>query len=168
MFKDLFPVSKEIFVTKTNRLILTYLLTYLLPYSMEQSPSWEANLLSASQEITCILWNPKVHYRIRKFPHLSLSWASSIQSINPHPNSWRSILILSSHIRLGLPSSLFLSVFSTKNPVYAALLPHMGYVPHRSNPSQFFESRRIRSDSSRCHHPNNIGWGVQIIKLLIM
>jgi hypothetical protein len=29
--------------------------------------------------------------------HLSLSWASSIQSIPPYPTSWRSILILSSH-----------------------------------------------------------------------
>ena len=32
---------------------------------------------------------------------LYLSWASSIQSIPPHPTSWRSILILSSHPRLG-------------------------------------------------------------------
>ena len=32
--------------------------------------------------------------------HLSISWASSIQSIPPHPTSWRSILILSSHLRL--------------------------------------------------------------------
>ena len=39
--------------------------------------------------------------------HLSLSWASSIQSIYPHPTSWRSILILSTHLRLGLPSGLF-------------------------------------------------------------
>ena len=30
--------------------------------------------------------------------HLSLSWARSIQSMPPHPTSWRSILILSSHI----------------------------------------------------------------------
>ena len=38
--------------------------------------------------------------------HLSLSWASSIQSIPPHSTSWRSILILSSHLCLGLPSGL--------------------------------------------------------------
>jgi len=35
--------------------------------------------------------------------HLSLSWASPIQSIYPHSTSWRSILILSAHLRLGLP-----------------------------------------------------------------
>ena len=38
--------------------------------------------------------------------HLSLSWASPIQSIYPHPTSWRSMLILSTHLRLGLPSGL--------------------------------------------------------------
>ena len=38
--------------------------------------------------------------------HLSLSWASPIQSIYPHPTSCRSILILSTHLRLGLPSGL--------------------------------------------------------------
>ena len=36
--------------------------------------------------------------------HLSLSCASPIQSTYPHPTSWRSILILSTHLRLGLPS----------------------------------------------------------------
>ena len=38
--------------------------------------------------------------------HLSLSWASPIQSIYPHPTSWRSVLILFTHLRLGLPSGL--------------------------------------------------------------
>ena len=47
--------------------------------------------------------------------HLSLSWANPIQSIYPHPTSWRSILILSTHLRLGLPSGLFLSGFPSKN-----------------------------------------------------
>ena len=43
--------------------------------------------------------------------HLSLSWASPIQSSYPNPTSWRSILILSSHLSLGLPSGLFPSGF---------------------------------------------------------
>jgi len=46
--------------------------------------------------------------------HLSLSWASPIQSIYPHPTSRRSIPILSTHLRLGLPSGLLPSGFPTK------------------------------------------------------
>ena len=46
--------------------------------------------------------------------HLSLSWASPIQSIHPHPTSWRSILITSIHLRLGIPSGLLPSGFPTK------------------------------------------------------
>ena len=39
--------------------------------------------------------------------HLSLSWASPIQSSYPNRTSWRSILLLSSHLHLGLPSGPF-------------------------------------------------------------
>jgi len=46
----------------------TYLLTNLLTYTMEQSPFWEANRLSASQEIPSPSWNPKVHYSIHNIP----------------------------------------------------------------------------------------------------
>jgi len=42
---------------------------------MQQSPSWEGNMSSASQEIPCILWNQKFNDRIHRcqptFPILS-------------------------------------------------------------------------------------------------
>jgi hypothetical protein len=65
--------------------------------------------------------------------HLSLSWASSIQSI-PHPTYWRSILILLSPLHLGLASGLFPSRFLTKDLHMPLLSP---YVLH-SPPISFF------------------------------
>ena len=81
---------------------------------MEQSPSWETKLFSGSQEIPRILWSPSVHYRIHKCsPRVPI--LSQLDPVHtPHSNSWRFILILSSHLRLGLLSGPFPSGFPTK------------------------------------------------------
>ena len=60
--------------------------------------------------------------------HLSLSWASPIQSIYPHPTSWRSIVILSTHLRLGLPTGSFPPV-SPPRPYTTPLLTHTHHMP---------------------------------------
>ena len=87
--------------------------------------------------------------------HLSLFGARSIQSMPPHHNSWRSILILSSHRPLGLSKWSLALRFPHQYRIYAFPLLQTRYMLHPSY-------------SSRFYHPNNIGWAVQIIKLLIM
>jgi len=125
-------------------ILLTYLLTYLLAHSLthstEQSPSWEAKPISVSKKFPAF-------YGTRRFITAFTS-ARSIQSIPPHSTSWRSILILSSHPRLCLPSGLLSSGFPTQTPYTPPLSPHMRYMPRPSH-------------SSRFYHTNNIGWEVQ-------
>ena len=88
---------------------------------MEQSPSWEADRCSASQEILRILWEPKVHYRAYKCPP-PVPILSQINPVHaPHASSWRSISILSSHLLLGLQSGLVPSGLPTKT-LYTPLL----------------------------------------------
>jgi hypothetical protein len=101
--------------------LLTNKQTNKVTNSIEQSPSWEANRSSASQEIPRILWNPNVHYRMYKSPPPVpiLSQPSPVQV--PHPASWRSILKLSSNLHLGLRSDLLPSDLPTKI-LYAPLL----------------------------------------------
>ena len=95
---------------------------------MEQSPPWEGNRTSATQEIPRILWNPKDHYRIHNSPPPVAILRRSIQSM-PHPTSRRSILILSYHLRLGLLSGLPTSGFPTKTLYLPLSSPHVLLAP---------------------------------------
>jgi hypothetical protein len=96
---------------------------------MEQSPSWETNRFSASQEIPPILYNPKVHYRIHQWPP-PVPILSQLDPVHtPHPTSWRSILILSSNLRLGLWEVVsFPQVSPPKLCIYLCS-PHTCYIP---------------------------------------
>ena len=133
---------------KLTHVVVTYLLT-----------PWSRVLLEKLTGSQLIKKFP-AFYGTRRFitsftsaRHLSLSSATSTQSTPPHLTYWRSILILSSHLRPSLPTGIFPSGFPT--PVYASPLPLTCYMPRPSHYSRF-------------GYPNNIGWEVQIIKHLIM
>ena len=69
--------------------------------------------------------------------HLSLTWGRSIHSTSPHPTSWRSILILSSHLRPSLwvfPVVSFPQVSPPKPWIHLSCPP---YVLH-AQPISFF------------------------------
>ena len=94
-------------------LLLTYLLTYLL------TPRCRVLLenltgLQLVKKFLVFHGTPRFIAALTSVRHLSLSWASPIQSINSHTTSWRSVLILSTHLRLGLPNGRFPSGFPTK------------------------------------------------------
>jgi hypothetical protein len=75
---------------------------------MEQSPFWEDDSHSVGQEILHFLRNPKVHYCVPIKHYLEPDESNS------HSISSKPILILSSHLHLGLPSSHFPSDYVTK------------------------------------------------------
>ena len=88
----------------------TYLLIYLLT-------AWCRALLEQLTGLQLVKKFPTFHGTRRFITtltsvcHLSLTWASPY----PHSTSWISILILSTYLRLGLPSGLLPSGFPSKN-----------------------------------------------------
>ena len=76
--------------------------------SMEHNPSWEANRFWAGQEIPRILSNSKIHFRIHQRPP-PVPILTHSHPVHASPSHSRSILILSSHLHLGLPSGLHIT-----------------------------------------------------------
>ena len=85
--------------------LITYLLT---PWSRVLLEKLTGS--AASQEVPRIFGTRRFITVLTSARHLSLSWANSIQSPQPPPTSWRSVLILSSHLCLGLPHDIYLNV----------------------------------------------------------
>ena len=94
--------------------------------------------------------------------HLSLSWANPIQSIYPHPTSRRSIVLLSTHLRLGHPSGLFPSEFPTKtlyttlsSPIRATCPAHLIFLDSITR-TIFGEKYKSASFLPPVHTPTNV------------
>jgi hypothetical protein len=135
---DLDVKNERLWKSKISYLF-TYLLTYLRSWALLEEPL-----------IGQPLKNFPEFYGTRRFItvftralHWSLSWALSNQSI----------LILSTHLRLGLPNGLFPS--GMQYPISIHLLPHSCYMPHPSHPSSL-------------DHSNYTWRRVQVMKLLFM
>jgi len=116
--------------------------------SMEQSPYWEADSSSATQEILYILQNPKVHHCF----HNSLPLVPSLSLINPvhklSPCSFKISFNAIFNTTLVIQVESILSQFHAKNPAWTPLLPRTNHTPHSSHFPGY-------------DHPNNIWYHMQ-------
>ena len=108
------------------KFVLMFFVIYLLTYLL----TWSRFLLEKLTGSHLVKESPAFYGTRRSITaltsarHLSLLIARSVQSIFLHPTSWRSILILSYHLHLDLPSGRFPSGLLTKN-LYAPLMSPM-------------------------------------------
>ena len=129
----------DAYETICERNLLTYFLT---PWSRVLSEELTGS--AANQEIPHIFGTRRFITVLTSVRHLFISWANSNQSPQPPPASWRSILILSSHLRLGLPNGLFPSGF----PERCAHLSPPPYVPKTTIKIHFSKSSILLFKSS--------------------
>jgi len=95
---------------------------------MEQNSYWEANSCSASQEIPCLLCNPKFHFRAHNISLLFsvLNHESPVHKFPPHFSNTHSNIIL-----LSVPVSPKWSLpfrFPDQNFVHISHLSHPSYI----------------------------------------
>jgi hypothetical protein len=105
-FPDIVTITTIGYVTKHSLYLLTYVRSWALP---EKLP-----IVQPFRKFPAILRNPKVHHRVHKSPPL-VPIMSQFDPVHTIPSylSLRSILILSTHLRLGHPSGVFPSGIPT-------------------------------------------------------
>ena len=129
-----FPQKKCTYYVLSHLILLVY--TYLLT-------PWCRVLLEKLTGLQLVKKFPAFHGTRRfitaltRFRHISLSWAHPIQSIYPHPTSWRSILILSTHTPRPPQWSLSLRL-PHQDSTHTPLLTHSRHMPSPSHSSRFF------------------------------
>jgi len=114
---------------------------------MVQSPFWEANWFAASQEIPRISRNPKVLYRTHKRPPPVPILGQPNPVHIPISHLLRSVLILSTHLRLGLPQWSLSLRFPHQDPIYPPLLTHT-----RHNCAWHIRYRNTYANINTSHH----------------
>src|SRR5215469_18299606 len=127
----------------------------ILTYSMEQSPSWEADQsLQLVKKFPAFLWNPKVLYRTHKCPPP----VPILNQLHPVPTTPSNFLKIHPNIILPPTSGSTrwpLSLrFPHQHPVLPSLLPHTRHMPRPSHSSLF-------------NHPHNTGCRIHILHHLI-
>jgi hypothetical protein len=117
--------------TKSKVNLLLSLLTYLLtPYStvlLEKLTGWQP-----VKKFPTFYGTRRFITALKSARQMSIFWASSIQSGPPHTTSWISILILYSHLSLGLPIGFFPQVSPPKHCTHNSP-SHTRYMPRPSN-----------------------------------
>jgi hypothetical protein len=112
---------------------------------MDQSPTWENNWSSDSQETTPILWNQKCRHRIHKTPppvpilcQINTVYTPTSHFLNFHLTSNTIFPSTPGYARLSLPFT-----FPHHNLVYTSPLPHVCYMSHPSHSSIFDYTNNI-------------------------
>ena len=162
-------------VLNSNKFILThsYTLGNIAHWRQTYTP-WCKVLLEKLTGLQLVKKFPAFH-GTRRFitaltsvRHLSLSWASPVQSVYPHPTSWRSILILTTHQRLSLPSGLFPSGFPTKTLYTLSLLTHTRHMPSPSHEDKLINYKNKATFSSKIKKIHNNQLHERITRSLIV
>jgi len=117
-------------------------MTNKLTKYVEQSRSWEANRDSTSQEISRLLWNSEVHYRV----HYGSPLVPILSQMNPVHTYLHYAPKIHFNIILSTPKFSEWSLpfrFSDQNVLCISYLSHLCYMPRPSYPSSI-------------DHPNNL------------